>query len=204
MANSTYQRTVIGYHGCDESVVEQVLAGRLKLTPSSNLYDWLGHGIYFWEHGPQRAYDWAVEQATRAGRVLTKPAVLGARIDLGICLDLLDTGNTRVLAERYAQFRTLMRRHKIPMPKNQDAPNSKRGDKVLRYRDCAILDFTVARFSVAEQLKIQTVRGIFLEGSPAFPGSKIALKSHIQIAVRDPGCILEYFHPAPENYHRQG
>jgi len=185
-------------------VAELVLAGRLELRPSSNLYDWLGHGIYFWEHGPQRAYDWTLEQAVRAGRVLSKPAVLGAKIDLGICLDLLDTGNTGVLAERYSQFRTLMRRHNIPMPKNKDTPNSKRGDKVLRYRDCAVLDFTIARFAAAEQIKIQTVRGIFVEGPPAFPGSKIALKSHIQVAVRDSGCILEYFRPAAQNYHRHG
>ena len=25
------------------------------LQPSENDYDWLGRGIYFWEHGPQRA-----------------------------------------------------------------------------------------------------------------------------------------------------
>ncbi len=33
---------VLGFHGCDESVGEQVLAGREPLAPSSNDYDWLG------------------------------------------------------------------------------------------------------------------------------------------------------------------
>jgi hypothetical protein len=42
----------------------------------------------------------------------------------------------------------------------------------------------------------QSVRGIFAEGTPAFEGSGIRLKSHIQIAVRDPSCILGYFRPS--------
>jgi len=54
-----YQRTVIGYHGCDESVVKDVLLRGRTLRPSENDYDWLGRGIYFWEHGPRRAYEWA-------------------------------------------------------------------------------------------------------------------------------------------------
>ena len=49
-----YDRTVIGYHGCDETVAEQLLdTGVFK--PSTNAYDWLGHGIYFWEWGLDRA-----------------------------------------------------------------------------------------------------------------------------------------------------
>ncbi|HZM02311.1 MAG TPA: hypothetical protein VFC44_04735, partial [Candidatus Saccharimonadales bacterium] len=39
-----------------------------------------------------------------------------------------------------------------------------------------------------------------LEGKPAFPGSKIALKSHIQIAVKDPACIAEVFAPEVSQY----
>lgn len=43
----TYQRTVIGYHGCDESLVKNVLLRGRNLRPSENDYDWLGLGIYF-------------------------------------------------------------------------------------------------------------------------------------------------------------
>jgi hypothetical protein len=200
----TYQRTVVGYHGCDQAIADSVLAGRLQLRPSSNRYDWLGQGVYFWEHGPQRAYDWAVEQASRFGEKLTRPAVLGSRIDLGVCLDLLDTANRGLLAKRYFQFRNLMRRYKIAMPRNRDAPSSRRGEKILRFRDCAILDFTVDRFAAAEGIRFQTVRGVFLEGPAAFPGSKIALKSHIQIAIRDSVCILELFRANSEDYQRNG
>jgi len=30
----------------------RVLAGKLPAKASANPYDWLGNGIYFWEHGP--------------------------------------------------------------------------------------------------------------------------------------------------------
>jgi len=61
--------------------------------PSSNDYDWLGDGIYFWEHNAQRAYDFAVmmsDQPHPSGQKIKKPAVVGAVINLGHCLNLLD------------------------------------------------------------------------------------------------------------------
>ena len=75
MAKMIYRRSVIAYHGCDAAVAAKVVAGRLQLKPSANPYDWLGNGIYFWEHGPQRAYEWAIEQARLSGRKVTEPAV---------------------------------------------------------------------------------------------------------------------------------
>ena len=48
----SYQRTVFGFHGCESRVADAVLAGKAKLLASENTYDWLGSGIYFWEHGP--------------------------------------------------------------------------------------------------------------------------------------------------------
>ena len=52
MDESLYSRRsnlVIGFHGCDQSVVEKVIAGKTELLASTNDYDWLGNGIYFWE-----------------------------------------------------------------------------------------------------------------------------------------------------------
>ena len=86
----SYQRTVFAFHGCDSRVVEAVLAGKAKLHASENNYDWLGHGIYFWEHGPARALEWAVQQSKRKGSKIKKPSVIGAIISLGHCFDLLD------------------------------------------------------------------------------------------------------------------
>jgi len=41
----------------------------------------------------------------------------------------------------------------------------------------------------------QTVRGVFVEGESVYPGAAIHSKTHIQIAVRDPACIMGYFLP---------
>ena len=40
---------IIGFHGCDESVVHDVVNRKIDLKESQNNYDWLGHGVYFWE-----------------------------------------------------------------------------------------------------------------------------------------------------------
>ena len=74
---------VYGYHGCDESVAKRILEGNDPLSPSYNAYDWLGSGIYFWEDAPERAMQWAVEMKK------PHPAVVGAVIELGNCLNLL-------------------------------------------------------------------------------------------------------------------
>ena len=51
---------VLGFHGCDESVGEKILAGKEQLKTSVNEYDWLGEVIYgLWENSPRRALDWA-------------------------------------------------------------------------------------------------------------------------------------------------
>ncbi len=129
--------------------------------------------------------------------------MLAARINLGVCLDLLDTANTRLLGKWYAKFRGFVRQNGFQMPQNRDAAGSRRGDKVLRYRDCALIDYTLSSVAEAERITYQTVRGVFLEGKPAFPGSKIALKSHIQIAVKDRDCIVGFFRPNPAEYRNE-
>lgn len=77
-----YDRMVIGYHGCERVVADQLLAG-VRPVPSENTYDWLGRGVYFWEHGLDRATRWAEQHRN-------EPAVVGALIQLGRCFDLLD------------------------------------------------------------------------------------------------------------------
>lgn len=49
----------LGYHGCDRDVAETLLSEDPKFKHSTNDYDWLGSGIYFWENNPKRAMDWA-------------------------------------------------------------------------------------------------------------------------------------------------
>jgi hypothetical protein len=193
-----YQRMVVAYHGADEQTVRSVLLDRIDLQPSHNDYDWLGSGIYFWEHGPKRAFDWVMERSRRAGsssRARTKPAVIGAYIQLGLCFDLLDTEFTGALTQLFPEFEAAFRSRGEELPKNLNPSNVDRKDYPRRLLDCAMLNWCLDVLASREHLHFQTVRAIFAEGDPVFRGSKIMSKSHIQIAVRDPSCIVGYFRP---------
>jgi hypothetical protein len=199
MLDLNYQRMIVGYHGCDSRVVTQVLLGGEALLPSEEAYDWLGPGLYFWEHGPQRAFDWAKDEQRRVPEKIQSPAVLGAYINLGQCFDLLDTANTKLLQVMFPAFRRLALQSGRPIPENKSVPGTHQQDKVLRYLDCAVIKYSLDQMAM-EGRQYQTVRGVFVEGGPAYPGAGIMLKSHIQIAVRDPRCILGFFRPSQGSY----
>jgi hypothetical protein len=183
-----YDRTVIAYHGCDVEVADQLVAGG-TFKPSQNDYDWLGRGIYFWEYGFDRAFRFARRQQER-GKV-TKPAVVGALVQLGRCFDLMDTQFTAELSIAYELCEQLYREEGKPLPAN----DGKTPDKKLRRLDCLVLNLYLEYLDDQTREPFQTVRGAFEEGDPAFPGSMIKRETHIQIAVRDPRCILGVFRP---------
>ena len=187
-----YEKQVIGYHGCDLSVRDRILLGKERLRQSTNDYDWLGRGIYFWEHGPERAEDWAVQQRRRGS--IVEPSVLGAHIHLGNCFDLLDVRHTRILKEAFAEFQRAMSSAGQPLPSNEPLSSSD-SDRLLRRLDCAVINWTLDQMEKGGMGSWDTVRGVFQEGGPVFPESLILEKSHIQIAVRNTACILGYFRP---------
>ena len=186
MTYSDYQRLVIAFHGCDARIADRIARGGILRT-SLNDYDWLGRGIYFWEHGPARALEWARFMATRKTSGVKRPAVVGALIQLGNCFDLLDVKFTAVLKAMYPRFLAFLGGAGKPLPKNTG---------VLHHLDCAFLNWAIPEIEQRTDARFQTVRGVFIEGEAVFPGGHILEKSHIQIAVRDPGCIVGYFHPA--------
>ena len=183
-----YARTVIGYHGCDADVAEVALEGRLALKPSNNDFDWLGTGIYFWEWGLHRAWSFADEQKVR--RKVQNPSVLGAVINLGACFDLTDTRFTRDLAAAFPVWSKALRRAGLPLPRNDHGK-----DRVLRRLDCAVIDWFLSELQKQTGTTYDTVRGAFTEGGPLFPGSGLQTLTHVQIAVRNPACIVGYFRP---------
>lgn len=72
---------ILGYHGCDAKLAGDIVSGKAHLEPSNNDYDWLGDGIYFWEHNAQRAYDFAKlmrDTPHPSGQKIKTPAVVGA------------------------------------------------------------------------------------------------------------------------------
>lgn len=132
--------------------------------------------------------------AKRRPEIVKTPAVIGAHIHLGVCFDLLDVRFTHMLAEIYPTFEETLRTQGVPLPKNEPAHGNDR-DLVRRNLDCAMLNWAIPMIEKDLKVKFQTVRGVFQEGVPAYPGSGILKKSHIQVVVRDSDCILGYFLP---------
>ncbi|GDX80233.1 hypothetical protein LBMAG42_20440 [Deltaproteobacteria bacterium] len=79
-------RVIVAFHGCDQATADRVLVTGEPMKPSSNQWDWLAEGIYFWNQDPERAWAFAEEQHAR-GKV-EKLSVIGAFIHLGRCFDL--------------------------------------------------------------------------------------------------------------------
>jgi len=189
---------VLGYHGCDRSLAEKVVLGKQHLDISRNTWDWLGAGTYFWENDPKRALEWAGrmrDQPQHSKHVIKEPVALGAIIRLGNCLDLTDTGSRALVRDAYEQFADAMAAQKTPLPENEKAsPHDEYFGK--RYLDCAVINVLFTMRAMNDQPLFQTVRGVFSEGSPLFPGSMIMDKTHIQICVRSPRTsVVGYFAP---------
>lgn len=151
------------------------------MKPSENTYDWLGSGLYFWENNYQRALDWAAEQKEKFGK-FKEPAVLGAIICLGNCCDFLDSENLELLKAAYDFLIT----EQLNIPKN------KRG--FIRELDCAVIE-TLHELQEIKDIPFDSVRSLFTEGKPCYPGAGFSDKNHIQICIRNPNCIKGYFIP---------
>jgi hypothetical protein len=191
-----HHRLVVGYHACEKATRDAVLLNGAALKPSENTYDWLGRGIYFWEHGPQRAIEYGIELSKRTKKKLANPAVLGAYINLGRCLDLTDSAAPALLRTHYEGLKAWFDAEGSALPENKPAEKAD-NDLVLRHLDCAVINFTIDTLArESPSVAYQSVRGVFVEGRVAYPGARIYEKTHIQVAVRDPTCILGYFLPS--------
>lgn len=176
MAKGPNVRRVIGYHGCDAVFAARVRSGRISLAQwkhSENPYDWLGKGIYFWEGGRTRAESWARKKFG------DQADVLQVEIDLGHCLNLLESTYHGALRETYRILRTVYRQRNLPWPTNHNKGH---------YLDCLVID-AVVKLEDKQRSPFQTVRGVFEAGGTVFPVSAIRTQSHVQIAVRDYQCI---------------
>lgn len=176
---------VLGFHGCTQETFEKVLYKHEPLAQSQNRYDWLGHGIYFWENSYQRALDWASRYE--------HPAVIGAIIDLGYCLNLTDYYSTQVLQTGYEYLvkESLSSGTELPTNKNTKTSN----DWLLRDLDCAVIERVHTLNRLNNFPAYDSVRGIFTEGKAAFPGSGFKEKTHVQLCIINPNCIKGYFNP---------
>jgi hypothetical protein len=203
---------IIGFHGCDASVRDAIFQNPNDYKISQNPFDWLGHGLYFWENNYDRALQWANEKKRRGE--IKNPAVIGATLHLGYCCDLLDTRYINLLA---GYFQTMKDRYTDlgeMLPQNENLSHDRYKDRILRYLDCAAIEFM--HDAIDNQMKVDmsargftdakifdSTRGVFTEGGPAFEGAGLFKKSHIQICVRNPNVIKGFFMPRREvNFKR--
>lgn len=176
---------VLGYHGCDEVVGEQLLLNH-DFRFSQNDYDWLGEGIYFWEANPLRGLQFAQEVAAREPKRIKKPFVVGAILDLGNCLDLTTNAGLGMVKDAYlameGAYKTLAR----PVPVN-------RPEQFLHPLDCAVINYLHGIRASNKQPPVDSIKAIFQEPPNLYPGSAFMAKNHIQIAIRNPECIKGVF-----------
>lgn len=187
---------VLGYHGCDASIAHRAVLSGQQILESNSDYDWLGPGAYFWESDPRRALEWAHWKASR--REIQTPAVIGAVIDLGNCLDLTTRDDVELTRAAYASFVAIRHESKLVLPTNVAPKGTHPSDRVLRYLDCAVmrhLHWLVENggFGASSLVPFDTVRALFVEGGPAYPGAGFNERNHIQIAVRSRAAIKGLF-----------
>lgn len=177
---------VLGYHGCDKKVAEKLLAGD-DFKPSQNDYDWLGSGIYFWETDPKRGSVYAEElkKLKRPPQIET-PAIVGAVIDMGLCLDLTSSLGVQQVRDAHKQLVEISKTANLQLPKNSP-------DLLRRKLDCAVIQLVHKIRKDAGDPPIDSIKGIFIEGPPIYQDSGFHDKTHIQICVCNPERIKGIF-----------
>lgn len=184
---------ILGYHGLEESIGRRIIAGEDQLLPSENDYDWLGHGIYFWENSLVRAQQWAKKQSQRKDTSVKKPFAIGATIDLGNCLDLLDQQWLDYVGDAYTYMIEDLRSEnkEIPdnLPWNRDDIDFKN-----RKLDCAVILYAI-QLAKEQGQPFDSVRAAFWEGEDLYPNAGFKQHNHIQISIINPECIRGIFLP---------
>jgi hypothetical protein len=168
----------IGYHGTSIEAARRILFSGFQV--SRNDYDWLGDGAYFFQDAPARALEWARQ---RHG---ADAAVVGAEIDLEDCIDLLDLPWHLQVARAYPRLIAALKEQGHPVP-HQTAGAHRVDRSLMNYLIDRLMDRGMAAGSV---------RAAFAEGEPAFPGSALLNRAHVQIAVRSPSVILRSWRDA--------
>jgi hypothetical protein len=185
---------LIGYHGCDEAIRDAIVTDKAMLRVSQNKYDWLGAGYYFWEDNYARALDFAIHPPGK--KQIKKPAVLGAIIELGNCLDLMNMDYILMIKDSFSNLSASLTTSNKSLPINRNANSS--NDILLRELDCAVIENLHLQRASKNKKAFDSVRGLFVEGQPVYEGAGFHDKNHIQLCIRNPNCIKGFFKPREE------
>ncbi len=185
-----------GFHGYDKKIADEVINQKTSLLESSNEFDWLGHGMYFWENSPARAMEFAQflkDNPSKAQKPIEQPSVIGAIIDLGYCFDLVNYEMLSLLKSGYEVFKDAWEKQGKKLPANKAVGHS--GDLLLRNLDCAVIE-TIHQIRKDRNMQpFDSVRGVFWEGDDLYPNAGFKEKNHLQLCIRNPNCIKGYFYP---------
>lgn len=189
-------RIVVCYHGCDKRLKEQILKRKTYLQakhdmdPKAEKDLWLGSGIYFYEENPEAARKWAWHYSSRnrynESPRIGEPAVLGAIIDLGECIDFASLDMVRSVKESYENVM-------LTEIELQDLFNQSWGKRQL---DHAVVDRICDEYQM-DGKPVDTVRAPFVQGD-YIGDSNFREGTHTEICVRNPNRILYFFDPDRE------
>ena len=76
------------------------------------------------------------------------------------------------------------------MSGGQKLPENK--ESLQHYLDCVVVDH-LYEIMKKEKQPFDTVKGVFIEGSPIYLTSRFYQKTHIQVCVRNTNCIKGVF-----------
>jgi hypothetical protein len=108
-------------------------------------------------------------------------AVLAAMIRLGNCFDLLDPDNLDLLVGYRRDYERGERREGRMPKKNHNKS---------KYLDCAVFQFAYEALELVNT-PVDTCRAVFVPSTERlWVRSGVYKDSHIQLCVRNPGCIL--------------
>lgn len=75
-------------------------------------------------------------------------------------------------------------------------------DQLRRNLDCAVVRMLHSILADRRLSAPDTIKGVFTEGAPAYPGAGFLEKTHIQIAVCNPDCIKGVFRVPDDQFRR--
>ena len=204
MAAAYYVR---GYHGTSLAMAQAIVAQQ-TITISSNDYDWLGRGAYFFQDAPLQAWKWAVHGSASSAAAGDTPAVISANLKIDThCFDLLDLRNWRHVLRAHARYGSSFTASAAAVPTQR--PPVVRGPNGTRFHvasptpptsarsgnnfvDCAVIRLAVRAVGQTKG-RVQSVRGSFVQGQQLYDQSYFFDHSHVQIAVLDPDTVATSF-----------
>ena len=143
-------------------------------------------------------YAKSLKENPRSGTLRIKnPAVIGATLDLGHCLDLTDFHNLCLLKTAYQILTKTYNKSGFSIPENKSLKNS--NDLLIRELDCAVIETIHKILEEKGMENFDSVKGVFWEGDELYPNAGIKEKNHVQICIRNPNCMKGLFIPRIEN-----